>query len=193
MGKIEISEKESKILEFIEQLINSAVEKGIDQKTIDAIPREKITYDTKLKNTRLLIKNYRRFLSACQQATWTECELETATVDEVLDKLYCTTSDEVTVVQSILASKKRTEIIIEHVKRIIKFYIYEAESSNNAEKIRRAHLIDDLYIKGDKKPKTKSMSEKYHISERQISRDQNTAIEEIAILMFGIDGIRKMF
>lgn len=37
------------------------------------------------------------------------------------------------------------------------------------------------------------MSEKYHISERQISRDQNTAIEEIAILMFGIDGIRKMF
>ena len=54
-------------------------------------------------------------------------------------------------------------------------------------------LLFDLYIKGDKKPKTKSMSEKYHISERQISRDQNTAIEEIAILMFGIDGIRKMF
>ena len=195
MGKIEISEKESKILEFIEQLINSAVEKGIEKGIERARNeerlREKITYDTKLKNTRLLIKNYRRFLNACQQATWTECE--TATVDEVLDKLYCTTSDEVTVVQSILASKKRTEIIIEHIKRIIKFYIYEAESSNNTEKIRRAHIIDDLYIKGDKKPKTKSMSEKYHISERQISRDQNTAIEEIAILMFGIDGIRKMF
>ena len=31
MGKIEISEKESKILEFIEQLINSAVEKGIEK------------------------------------------------------------------------------------------------------------------------------------------------------------------
>ena len=197
MEKIEISEKESKILGVIEQLINSAVEKGIEKGIERARNeerlREKITYDTKLKNTRLLIKNYRRFLSACQQATWTESELETATVDEVLDKLYCTTSDEVTVVQSILASKKRTEIIIEHVKRIIKFYIYEAESSNNAEKIRRAHLIYDLYIKGDKKPKTKSMSEKYHISERQISRDQNTAIEEIAILMFGIDGIRKMF
>ena len=115
MEKIEISEKESKILGVIEQLINSAVEKGIEKGIERARNeerlREKITYDTKLKNTRLLIKNYRRFLNACQQATWTECELETATVDEVLDKLYCTTSDEVTVVQSILASKKRTEII----------------------------------------------------------------------------------
>ena len=125
MEKIEISEKENKILGVIEQLINSAVEKGIEKGIERARNeerlREKITYDTKLKNTRLLIKNYRRFLSACQQATWTESELETATVDEVLDKLYCTTSDEVTVVQSILASKKRTEIIIEHIKRIIKF------------------------------------------------------------------------
>jgi len=37
------------------------------------------------------------------------------------------------------------------------------------------------------------MSEKYHISERQIRRDANSAIEEIAVLMFGIDGIRKMW
>lgn len=197
MEKMEISEQESKILGLIEKLIAAGVERGIEKGLEKARSeerlREKITYDIKLKNTRLLIKNYRKFIKACEQATCTEHELETATVDEILDKLYCTAYDEVTVVQSILASKKRTEIIIEHIKRIIKFYVFDADNSKNNEKIRRAHIIEDLYINGKSKPKISEMSEKYHISERQIGRDQNAAIEEIAIFMFGIDGIRKMF
>lgn len=196
MGKIEISEKESKILEFIEQLINSAVEKGIEKGIERARNeerlREKITYDTRIKNTRLLLKNYRNFVKACKQATFTEKELETATVEEVLDKLFCQSYDEVTVVQSILTSKKRTEIILTHIERIINFYIFEAEQSKNDEKIRKAHILNDLYVEGKYKPKINAMSEKYHISERQIRRDANSAIEEIAVLMFGIDGIRKM-
>lgn len=196
MGKIKISEKESKILEFIEQLINSAVEKGIEKGIERARNeerlREKITYDTRIKNTRLLLKNYRNFVKACKQATFTEKELETATVEEVLDKLFCQSYDEVTVVQSILTSKKRTEIILTHIERIINFYIFEAEQSKNDEKIRKAHILNDLYVEGKYKPKINAMSEKYHISERQIRRDANSAIEEIAVLMFGIDGIRKM-
>lgn len=197
MEKMEISEQESKMLGLIEKIIAAGVERGIEKGLEKARSeerlREKITYDIKLKNTRLLIKNYRKFIKACEQATCTEHELETATVDEILDKLYCTAYDEVTVVQSILASKKRTEIIIEHIKRIIKFYVFDADNSKNNEKIRRAHIIEDLYINGKSKPKISEMSEKYHISERQIGRDQNAAIEEIAIFMFGIDGIRKMF
>lgn len=197
MEKMEISEQESKMLGLIEDLIATGVERGIEKGLERARSeerlKEKITYDIKLKNTRLLIKNYRKFIKACEQATCTEHELETATVDEILDKLYCTAYDEITVVQSILASKKRTEIIIEHIKKIVKFYVFDAKNSKNNEKIRRACLIEDLYINGNVKPKISEMSEKYHVSERQIGRDQNTAIEEIAIFMFGIDGIRKMF
>lgn len=196
MEKIEISEKESKILGVIEQLINSAVEKGIEKGIERARNeerlREKITYDTRIKNTRLLLKNYRKFVKACKQATFTEKELETATVEEVLDKLFCQSYDEVTVVQSILTSKKRTEIILTHIERIINFYLFEADQSKNDEKWRKAHILNDLYVEGKYKPKISVMSEKYHISERQIRRDANSAIEEIAVLMFGIDGIRKM-
>lgn len=196
MERMEISEKDSKMLDIIEQLVAAGVAKGIKQGLEQARNekklKEKITYDTKLKNTRLLLKNYRKFISACKQATFTEKELESATVEEILDKLYCSTYDEVTVVQSILASKKRTEIILEHIKRIIKFYLYEADQSKNEEKKRKAHILNDLYVVGEYKPKINMMSEKYHISERQIRRDANSAIEEIAVLMFGIDGIRKM-
>nr|DAY63188.1 MAG TPA: hypothetical protein [Caudoviricetes sp.] len=196
MSKFEISEKESQFLNLLEQIVTDGVargiKKGIEQAKNEERLREKITYDTRIKNTRLLLKNYRSFVKACKQATFTEKELETATVEEVLDKLFCQSYDEVTVVQSILTSKKRTEIILTHIERIINFYIFESEQSKNDEKIRKAHILNDLYVEGKNKPKINAMSEKYHISERQIRRDANSAIEEIAVLMFGIDGIRKM-
>ena len=196
MSKFEISDKESQFLNLLEQIVTDGVargiKKGIEQAKNEERLREKITYDTRIKNTRLLLKNYRSFVKACKQATFTEKELETATVEEVLDKLFCQSYDEVTVVQSILTSKKRTEIILTHIERIINFYIFEAEQSKNDEKIRKAHILNDLYVEGKYKPKINAMSEKYHISERQIRRDANSAIEEIAVLMFGIDGMRKM-
>ena len=194
--RIEITDRESKMLDIIEQLVTDGVakgvKKGIEQARNEERLKEKITYDIKIKNTRLLFKNYRNFVKACKQATFTEKELETATVDEVLDKLFCQSYDEVTIVQSILASKKRTEIILTHIERIINFYVYESEQSGNDEKRRKAHVLKDLYVTGEYKPKISVMSEKYHISERQVRRDTNSAIEEIAVLMFGIDGIRKM-
>lgn len=196
MGKIEISERESQLLELIEQLVTDGVakgiKKGIEQAKNEERLREKITYDIKIKNTRLLFKNYRNFVKACKQATFTEKDLETATVEEVLDKLYCSAYDEVTIVQGILASKKRTEIIMTHIKKIINFYIFDADSSKNDEKRRRAHILEDLYIKGKKQPAMSVLANRYHVSERQVHRDKNIAIEEIAIFMFGIDGIRKM-
>ena len=197
MEKMEISENDSKMLGIIEQLVAAGVEKGIKRGLETARNeeklKEKITYDSRIKNTRLLLKKYRNFVKACEQAVYTEKELETATVEEVLDKLFCTSCDEVTVVQSILASKKRTEIILTHIKRIINFYIFEADSSKSEEKWRKAHVLEDLYVKGKYKPKIYDMSEKYHVSERQINRDAKSAIEEIAIFMFGVDGIRKMY
>lgn len=196
MERMEISEKESKMLDFIEKLVAEGVARGIKQGLEQARNeqklKEKITYDIKFKNTRLLLKNYRKFVSFCEQATVSEKELESATVEEILDKLYCTAYDEVTIVQSILASKKRTEIILTHIKKIINFYILDADNSNNDEKYRRAHILEDLYIKGKKQPAMSVLSERYHISERQVHRDKNIALEEIAVFMFGIDGIRKM-
>jgi len=196
MESFEISEKDSKLLNIMEKMVTEAVTKGIkiglEQARNEERLKEKITFDIKFKNTRLLLKNYRKFVNFCEQATVSEKELESATVEEILDKLYCTAYDEVTIVQGILASKKRTEIIMTHIKKIINFYIFDADSSKNDEKRRRAHILEDLYIKGKKQPAMSVLANRYHVSERQVHRDKNVAIEEIAIFMFGIDGIRKM-
>lgn len=119
MESFEISEKDSKLLDIIEKLVAEGVAKGIknglEQARNEERLKEKLTFDIKFKNTRLLLKNYRKFVNFCEQATVSEKELESATVEEILDKLYCSAYDEVTIVQGILASKKRTEIIMTHI------------------------------------------------------------------------------
>lgn len=197
MEKIEISEEESKMLDIIQKLVTTGVEQGVkkalEKVKQEEIQKEKQTYDIKFKNTKLLIKNYRKFIKSCANTTYSENKLKTATVQEILDTIECTANNEVTVVQSILASKKRTEIMLAHINKIINLYIKEAESSCNVETIRRAHILKDLYITGKKQPRISDMSERYHVGERQVHRDVKAAIGEISILMFGVDGIRKMY
>lgn len=194
--EIEMSKDDGVLLKFMMNLITDAVKQGIvdgvKQVEENAALKEKMTYDIKLKNTRLLLKNYRKFVKFCERATVSEEELETATVEEILDKIYCSAYDEVTIVQGILSSKKRTEIIMTHIKKIINFYIFDANDSKNDEKCRRANILNDLYIKEKKQPPMSVLAKRYHISERQVHRDKNVAIEEVAVMMFGIDGIRKM-
>ena len=175
MEKIEISEEESKMLDIIQKLVTTGVEQGVkkalEKAKQEEIQKEKQTYDIKFKNTKLLIKNYRKFIKSCANTTYSENELKTATVQEILDTIECTADKEVTVVQSILASKKRTEIMLAHINKIINLYIEEAESSCNVETIRRAHILKDLYITGKKQPRISDMSERYHVGERQVHRD----------------------
>lgn len=185
MNKIEVDPLLLQVIQnSVTAGVNEGIKRGMESIRNAEILKEKTIYDNRFKNTKLLIRNYRKFIYACEQATCTEEELETATVSEILDKLYCSQYDDSTAVQSILVSRKRTEIIISHIKRIVNMYIIEAENSKNDERSRRAYIIEDLYIKGKKQPSIYELSEKYHISERQVGRDRNAATEEIAILMF---------
>lgn len=195
MEKMEISEKDSKMLEIIEKMVASGVsmgiKQGIEQARNEEKLRDKITFDIRLKNTKLLLKNYRKFKEFFNQATYSEKELETATVEEVIDKIYCQAYDDVTIVQSILASKKRTEIIMTHIEKMIRFYLVEAEHSKIDEKIRKANILNDLYIEGTKVPEMSLLAKKYNISLRQLHRDKNAATEELAVYMFRNRWIKK--
>ena len=66
MESFEISEKDSKLLDIIEKMVTEAVAKGIkiglEQAKNEERLKEKITFDIKFKNTRLLLKNYRKFV-----------------------------------------------------------------------------------------------------------------------------------
>lgn len=100
--------------------------------------------------------------------------------------------DEEQYIQAISRTKVRTLVIIRHINRVIKYYdiICKAEGGN---KKRRCDIIKSLYIdpvKNDIIPTYDEVGEKLDISGKTVSRDVWRAIEELSILLFGIDGIK---
>lgn len=151
----------------------------------------KIRYDKRLRNTNLLLRNYRNFKIYCENAIYEELEKikeqENLNIIEILDKMY-DIDDDATIVQSILKAKERTLIIIKHIDNCIKFYRYKAENSNNIELKRRVEVIERLYI-NDKILTFEEIAKELYISTKTVNRDRKRAIEELAPLIFGVDGI----
>ena len=174
------------LLDVIQSSITAGVNEGV-KRAIEAIEAEKqlsnkIKYDNRIRNTKLLLKNYRNFKRHINTALYTEEQLDTEETSEILDKLGIDVYEyDKTIVESILKSKKRTEIIIEHIDTILAAYSLRANSRNDVELKRRSDVIEKLYIKGEK---MNQIADEVHASISTIKRDKNRAINEIAILMF---------
>jgi len=174
------------LLDVIQSSITAGVNEGV-KRAIEAIEAEKqlsnkIKYDNRIRNTKLLLKNYRNFKRHINTAIYTEEQLDTEETSEILDKLGIDVYEyDKTIVESILKSKKRTEIIIEHIDTILAAYSLRANSRNDVELKRRSDVIEKLYIKGEK---MNQIADEVHASISTIKRDKNRAINEIAILMF---------
>lgn len=154
----------------------------------------KIKYDKRLRNTGLLLKNYRNFKEYCNNAIYEVKEAVKENVEtesnylEIFDKIYNMDND-TTIVQSILKAKERTSIILQHIDNCISFYEHKAMYSDNIELKRRVEVIKKLYIK-DEEETFEQIAQDLYISTKTVNRDRKKAIEELAPLFFGVDGIK---
>lgn len=192
--KIEI---DNDILFLIEKMIESGVNEGIQKglKQYDNMPKNKtkFRYDKRLRNTRLLLKNYRSFVEHCDNAKYLventikkEIEKDNLKV-QLFDDFY-NLQDDAYIVASILKSKEKTRIILDHINLCLDFFQAKAIKTNNQEMIRRYNVISDLYI--NETPMTyEEIAEIEHISQKTVNRDRKKAIEELSVLIFGIDGL----
>lgn len=192
--KIEI---DNDILFLIEKMIESGVNEGIQKglKQYDNMQKNKtkFRYDKRLRNTRLLLKNYRSFVEHCDNAKYLvenpikkEIEKDNLKV-QLFDDFY-NLQDDAYIVASILKSKEKTRIILDHINLCLDFFQAKAIKTNNQEMIRRYNVISDLYI--NETPMTyEEIAENEHISQKTVNRDRKKAIEELSVLIFGIDGL----
>lgn len=192
--KIEI---DNDILFLIEKMIESGVNEGIQKglKQYDNMKKNKtkFRYDKRLRNTRLLLKNYRSFVEHCDNAKYLvenpikkEIEKDNLKV-QLFDDFY-NLQDDAYIVASILKSKEKTRIILDHINLCLDFFQAKAIKTNNQEMIRRYNVISDLYI--NETPMTyEEIAEIEHISQKTVNRDRKKAIEELSVLIFGIDGL----
>ncbi|MDR1630079.1 MAG: hypothetical protein LBS36_07710 [Oscillospiraceae bacterium] len=150
--------------------------------------QQKGRYDRRLRNTRLLLKNYRVFKSHAQGAVYKATQAKEKAVD-ILDGLDEFSFDDGLYVESIKKSQQRTIIILKHIEEMLRYYQIDCEQSHKDEEMRRYRIIMDYYIQDDKKS-AEEIAEKEHIERRTVYKDINIALKPLSALIFGIDSMK---
>lgn len=188
-------EVDADLLSVIQNSITAGVSDGVKRAMIEYDKTKKSSsktkYDKRLRNTGLLLKNYRNFKEHCKNAIYEDLEeikiKEDSDVIEIFDKIY-NMEDDGAIVESILKAKERTLIIIKHIDNCINFYEYKAKISENNEFQRRVEVLKKLYINEEEKS-FEEIAEELFVSTKTVNRDRKKATEDLAPLVFGVDGI----
>ena len=139
----------------------------------------------KLRNTKLLLRNYRALKAHAQNAVF-----DKATADEnVVDILALMQGkeDAGTVVESIMRSATRTCLILSHID--VMLAAYQKMCSRRPIDQRRWNVIYAKYIAEE--PLTdEQIAEKEFINPRTVHKDIDYACSRLSALIFGIDAMR---
>jgi len=165
---LNIKEQEA-IKKIIQETISSSIQSYLNS-------ANKKIYDKRLRNTRLLLDNYNNFIEHCGNAVYNSEQLE--------EDIFV---DNEIIINSILKSKRRTEIMINHIKSCLDYYINSGRMSKNIEIQRRVEAVELIYIK---KMKHNEAADYLHVDPRTFRRDRKKAVEELAVIFWGVDGIK---
>lgn len=168
--------------EQIELISKTAALVAIEQLKKEQEQVQKQQHDRRLRNVKLLLRNYQTFVMHVSDVKRDIVRLGKQLALDELD------TDEFAV-QAIKRSKERTLMLVEFIERMLKVYEVVCDQSSNPEEQRRYSTIYNLYIAKEKKD-LEQISDMLFVSERTVMRDLKKAYEDLTVLIFGVDGLR---
>ena len=138
--------------------------------------------DRRLRNTKVLLRNYRSFKLHCVDI---KTELDILKTSEIMDELV---ADEFAV-EAIKRSKERTLSMVRFIDQMLNVYKLVCEQSDKPEDRRKYESVYYLYISEERKT-YEQIAECQNIHIRTVSRDVADAVKSLSVLVFGVDGIR---
>lgn len=169
---------------LMEEVTRTAVQTALDYLEKEKQKQQKAKRDRRLRNTKLLLRNYRSFKLHCADV---KTELEKLTDSKILNDLD---ADEFAV-ESVKRSKERTLAMVKFIDQMLEVYRIYCERSDRPEEIRRYKTIHMMYI-ADEKFTAEKIAECQKTDTRTVYRDINKACQTLSALIFGIDGIRMI-
>ena len=165
---------------------------------IKAIEREQDKFrkrklDRKLRNTRLLLKNYRTLQKHYQHAVYDVDSAEENSADfaEILNRMNSGIYDDELYIESIKQSCLRTKIIMAHVNSMLDIYKAACNRAGKAENARRWRVLQDLYLNPEAMT-VAEIAEKENIGERTVYKDIDACVNDLSILFFGVSILENM-
>jgi len=179
----------SRIMEIaVQRGTEAGIRAAMDYLVEERKQLKKGRYDRRLRNTRLLLKNYRSFSNYAKNAVYKASQLKENAVD-ILDGLDEYSFDDSLYIESIKKSQQRTLIILKHIDEMLRYYRIDCEQSGKDEELRRYRIITAYYINEQRKS-AEQIAEDEHIERRTLYKDINIALKPIAALIFGIDSMK---
>lgn len=182
--------EETKIISY-EEAVKIGIREGIKYIKGQEYYKTKKRYDRRLRNTRLLLKHYRSLKAHNKMVNSIKDEIYTENAVDVLDDIEAL-NDEEQYVQALSRTKIRTLVIVGHMNKAMRYYEAICKSEGKV-KERRYNIIKYVYLdptKDDLTPTYEEAAEHFNLTVRTIGRDIRSAIEDLSILFFGIDGIK---
>ncbi len=191
------TKEQEKALENAEvDIIKMAAEIGA-KTALDYINKEnkaarETRYDRRLRNTRLLLSNYRDLKEHIKYAVYDAKQIieRGESAIDVFDLMWEGNKNPDAFVESIKRSVERTVIIMNHIDDMLEAYKYICERSNKEADLRRWNIINSLYLNENPKSIDEIAKDEY-VDRRTVYRDIEIATEKISALIFGIDGLTK--
>ena len=141
-----------------------------------------------VNSAKMLLKNYRRFKKMTVSSVYGKATSTNETLVELLELMQgIYRSGELEVV-SIKDRVARTELMIEHIDAMLE--VYKKDCNRSPEGQRRYRVIYWMYLSEDESKTAEDIAEMENVVVRTVFRDIKTAYEELAVLFFGIDGVR---
>ncbi len=143
-------------------------------------------HDRRLHNIKMLLQNYRMLKINSEEAVYSLEQIESP-YDIFEDMMQG--KDGTLQIDSIKKSAARTKIIVDHIEKMIDLYqVYTSREDADPIEQRRFDVLNDLYL-SDVKLGAKEVADKYGISRESVYSDRSIALENMAALVFGVDGL----
>lgn len=182
----QIEELETKMSEASDKAAQIAAEVAIKEYLKRQKDERQQRVNRMLHNIKLLLKNYRMLKINSQDAVFSLDQVEMPY--EILESMM-QGRDGTLQVDSIKSSAARTKIIVEHIERMLRIYeAYANDSSGDLIERRRYDVLCDNFL-AEPPLNVKEIADKYGISKETVYGDRNVALERMAALIFGVDGL----
>ena len=176
--------------EMARAVVEMAVKEGIKAYHQEADKQRKLAQDKRLRNTKLLLKNFLELEAHTQNSVFELSKVNDGEIFDILDMMTRDSSSLDMQVESIKTSVGRTQLIVEHVREMLRLYEISCERSKKPEDMRRYRIIKSLYL--EENPKTiQEIADEEGIDISTAYKDLNAGIRRLTALIFGVDGLNQ--
>ena len=169
-----MSEEKLNVQEIVKLSAETGANAAMETLNRERARERKELADSRLRNTKLLLRNYRVFCAHAENAVYDVEECESA--KEIIADLMMPGQDSPLIVESIKKSVARTATIVKHMQTMMQLYQAYCHVNGTSEDERRT---------------VSELAKEEGVVERTIYKDIDIACERIAALMFGIDGLKS--